>query len=65
MVVESWESVQGNQNVPLLREALFCMHADGMHKNVHCGAHGCLQAMGLEREESRRVTLSSGLCLES
>ena len=64
-MVESWESVQGNQNVPLLRKALFWVLADGMHKNVHCGAHGCLQAMGLERRESRRVALSSGLCLGS
>ena len=32
-----------------------------MHKNVHRGAHGRLRVMGLEREESRRVALSSGL----
>ena len=32
-----------------------------MHKNIHCGAHGCLQVMGLEQEESRRVALSAGL----
>ena len=36
-----------------------------MHKSDRRGAHECFQVMGLEREESRRVTLSSGLCLES
>ena len=28
-----------------------------MHKNIHCRAHGRLQAMGLEREESREELL--------
>ena len=28
-----------------------------MHKNVHHGAHGRLQEMGLEQEKSRRVAL--------
>ena len=32
-----------------------------MHKNVCRGARGHLQAMGLGREESKRVILSSGL----
>ena len=36
-----------------------------MHKSGRCGAHECLQVMGLERAESKRVPLSSGLCLES
>ena len=39
--------------------------ANSVHKNVHRGAHGRLWVMGLEREESRKVALSSGLCLES
>ena len=43
----------------------FWVLADSMHKSVHRGAHGRLQAMGLEQEESRRVAFSSGLCLES
>ena len=43
----------------------FLTLADSMYKNVHCGAHGCLRVMGLEQDESRRVALSSGLCLES
>ena len=38
--------------------------ANNMHKNVHRRALGRLRVMGLEREESRRVALSSGLCLE-
>ena len=62
MVVESWEYGKGNLSYPLLREALFRSFADGMHKNVHSGAHGCLRVMELEREESRRVALCSGLC---
>ena len=65
MVVESWESVQANQNVPLQYEALFRALANSMHKTVHRGAHGYLQIMGPEREECRRVALSFGLCLES
>ena len=32
-----------------------------MHKNIHHGAYGRLQVMVLERAESRRVALSSGL----
>ena len=36
-----------------------------MHKSGRRGAHECLRVMGLERAESRRVALSSGLCLES
>ena len=35
-----------------------------MHESGRRGAHECLRVMGLEREESRRVALSSGLCLE-
>ena len=41
------------------------MLANSMHKNVHRGAHGRLQAMGFEPLDSRRVAVSSGLCLES
>ena len=48
-----------------LREALFPVLADSMHKNVHRGAHECVRVIGLEQEESRGVALSSGLCLES
>ena len=36
-----------------------------MHKSACRGAHEYLRVMGLERAESRRVPLSSGLCLES
>ena len=36
-----------------------------MHKSGHRGAHECLRVIGLEQAESRRVPLSSGLCLES
>ena len=36
-----------------------------MHRNGHCRAHECLPIIGLERAESRRVVLSSGLRLES
>ena len=36
-----------------------------MHKSGHRGAHECLQVVGLERADSRRVPLSSDLCLES
>ena len=38
--------------------------ADGMHRSIHRRAHECLRVIGLEREVSRRVALSSGLCLE-
>ncbi len=65
MVVESWESVQGNQSFLLLHEVLFCALADSMHKNGYHGVHGYLRIMGLERAENRKVALSSGLCLES
>ena len=63
MVLESWESIQGNQN--FLHEALLLMLANSMHKSDHRGAHERLQVIGLKRAESRRVALSSGLCLES
>ena len=43
-----------------LREALFRVLANNMHKTVHRRAQGCLQVIGLEREE-RRVALSSRL----
>ena len=39
--------------------------ASSMHKSGCRGAHECLRVIGLERAESRRVALSSGLCLES
>ena len=39
------------------------MHAC-MHKTVHRGAHACLRVMGLKREGSRRVALSSSGVLE-
>ena len=48
--------------MPLLGKALFRTLANSMHKNVHRGAHGCLQATGLEPLDSRRVNLSSKLC---
>ena len=39
--------------------------ASGMHRSGRRGAHECLRVIGLERTESRRVALSSGLSLES
>ena len=36
-----------------------------MHRSGHRGADGCLRVLGIEQTESRRVGLSSGLCLES
>ena len=53
MVLESWESIQGNQNVPLFV------------RGTYRGARECLRVMGLEQAESRRVALSFGFCLES
>ena len=46
-------------------KALIVSNCKKHAQNVHRGAHGRLWVMGLEREESRRVVLSSGLCLES
>ena len=57
-------SMGGAKTCHLLRDALF-QALVSLHKNVHRGAHGCLQVMGFEREENRRVALSSDLCLES
>ena len=37
--------------MPLFARGTFRALADSMHKNVHCGAHGCLQAIGLKRQE--------------
>ena len=56
---------RGTKIYHFLHEALFQALADSMHKNVHHEAHGCLRVIGLKQEESRRVALSSGLCLES
>ncbi len=39
--------------------------ASSMHKNAYSAAHECLRVIQLERAESRRIALSSGLCLES
>jgi hypothetical protein len=39
--------------------------ASSMHRSAYRGAHERLRIIGLERAESRRVALSSGLCLES
>ena len=50
------------------KHATFCTRYFFEHlriAKVHRGAHGCLLVMGLEREVSRGVALSSGLCLES
>ena len=46
MVIESWESIQGTQNVPLFAR-LFRALVNSVHQNVHHGAHGCLRIMGL------------------
>ena len=48
---------------PTSCEALFWAPANSMHKNIHPGAHGCRRVTRLEWEGSRRVALSSGLCL--
>ena len=47
MVVESWELDEANLDAPLLREALFRVLANSMHKTIHRGAHGCLWVIGL------------------
>ena len=67
MVLESWESIQGNQNVPLFARGTFyerlrvaCTKAVAAELALEC-----LRVMGLERAENRRVPLSSGFCLES
>ena len=65
MVVESWESIKGNQNVQLFHRALFQALANSMHKTVYHRAHECLRVMELEQQGWRRVILSFGLCLES
>ena len=58
MVIESWESIHGDQNVlPLHKELFFQALANSMHKTVQCGAHRCLWLMGLEQEEIRRVAI--------
>ena len=59
MVVESWKLVH------ILLEALLRALADSMHKTDCHRAHECFWVIGLEQEESRRVALSSGLCLDS
>ena len=38
--------------IPLFKQGIFCEH-------LHCGAHGHLQVIGLKREDTRRVALSS------
>ena len=43
VVLESWESVQGNQNATTFRALV-----DSMRKNVH-RSHGCLLVIELER----------------
>ena len=43
MVVE----IQGTKTCHFSRAALFRSLADGVHKKVHRGAHGCLQVIGL------------------
>ena len=60
IVAESWDGKFPH----FLREALLLVLAESMHKNIHHGAHGCLQVIELEQEESRRDPLSC-LCLES
>ena len=47
-----------------MRHSLWVL-ANSMHKTVHCSAHECLWVIGLEQNESRRVTLSPSLCPES
>ena len=59
MVVELWEFIQGNKNVPLFVRGT--LSACELHvQKVQRGAHGCLRIMGLKREE-RGVALSSGV----
>ena len=55
MAVESYESIQRNQNAPLLREVVFWALAESIHKNVHCEAHGCLRVMGLKWEKVQEL----------
>ena len=51
MVLESWESDEANLDAPVLREVLFRVLANSMHKNVYRGARGCLLVMGLQQKE--------------
>ena len=48
--------------MPLFARGTFCERLRVVHKSGRRGAHECLQVMGLERAESIRVALSSGLC---
>ena len=62
MVLESWEFIQGDENVPL-----FAHGTSRGRLRIACtqpNAHKCLRIIRLKREE-RRVALSSGLFLES
>ena len=61
LIVESWESVQANQNVPLFVRGIRVL-ANSMHKSVHRGAHGRLRVIGLEREVEEFYLLLSPRC---
>ena len=53
VVLESWESVQGNQNATTFRALV-----DSMRKNVH-RSHGCLLVIELERGVAFCLNLES------
>ena len=56
MVVETLESVQANQNMPLFTRGTFCeLLRIACTKNAHRGGHGRFRVVELEREDGRRV----------
>ena len=65
MVLESWESIQGNQNVPLFARGTFCEHL-----RVACTKALAVELMNVSglwdlNVQKVEVSLSSGLYLES
>ena len=65
MVLESWESIQGNQNVPLFAQGTFCERL-----RVACTKALAMELMNVSglldlNERNIEEFLSSGLCLES
>ena len=65
MVVESWELYEANMDVPLFAQGSFVSTCKGHAQKHPLQSSWTSRVIGLEQEESRRVALSSGLCLES
>ena len=59
MLLESWESVQAKQILPLF---IYSVHAKRMSLNGWHGAHGHLRVINQKQLDNKRVVLS---CLES